>query len=299
MRLAPAAVSLLAVPLLAVAGPRRAAAEINMADSIEWMTADAELVVRGKIQTFTPHLTAVAGSSPRTYRSSVDLTIAVAEGIRGADGLGASLPLALPDRPYLPAAFEKGEVELLFFLELDERTGRYEPRRGEWVVAIDGATVTPVYTAGFLALRTRKDILAAVHAAATSKATTSHRLDVPWGTPAAEALYAGSAVWMTVPVDAALETLAIGWIAQKDLGTREEGARALLHFHTDANVRRLRALLADPDFATVTETGKPTLRRYLVRKAADEVLTVWGVAHPRPVVDEPLPARPAGVSPSK
>jgi hypothetical protein len=39
----------IAVAAVLTLAPAAASAEINMADSIEWITADSELVVRGKV----------------------------------------------------------------------------------------------------------------------------------------------------------------------------------------------------------------------------------------------------------
>ena len=67
------------------------------------------------------------------------------------------------------------------------------------------------------------------------------------------------------------------------------GARPRGRHRLEARQARITRLLADPEFATVTETGKPTLRRYLVRAAAHTVLTAWRVPHATPVIDQPAP----------
>jgi hypothetical protein len=153
----------------------------------------------------------------------------------------------------------------------------------------DLAKPAPAYTTGWKVLRKRDELLAAVRAAATSTATKSQQLDLPSGTDAYDDLYGGSVVWITVPVDAALEQLALGWLASQSLFQREDAVGALAHFESAANTARLVALLADPDYSEVSESGKPTFRRYLVRKRAHEVLTAWGVAHQPPVIDEKKP----------
>jgi hypothetical protein len=94
---------------------------------------------------------------------------------------------------------------------------------------------------------------------------------------------------MYVPVDAQLERLALGWVAAKDLSTREDGVAALGHFRTPANIAVVEKLLTDPDFAVVTESGKPPVRRFLVRARAHQVLEAWDVVHKAPVIDEPNP----------
>jgi hypothetical protein len=154
-------------------------------------------------------------------------------------------------------------------------------------LALDGAAPDRAYSSSFAVLDTRAAILAATRAGATSTATTSHRLDVPYDAPAFNALYSGSAVWMTVPVDARLEQLALGWTAAKDLATREEGVAALAHFRTPANIAVVERLLSDPDFAIVQESGKKPVKRFLVRARAHQVLDAWGVQHAAPTIDAP------------
>ncbi len=152
---------------------------------------------------------------------------------------------------------------------------------------LDGATVGPAYTSAFTVLSTRADILAAVRAAAGSPATKAHRIDLPYDSPAYQSLYGGSAVWLYVPVDGRLEQLALTWVAAKDAGTRAEGLAALAHFRTPGNIRVAERLLADPDYAVVTESGHQPVRRYLVRARAHQVLDGWGVQHAKPIIDGP------------
>ena len=63
--------------LLLVLVPALAAAEINMADSIEWVAADSDLVVRGKV-------TAVAKRKGPGDVVWYDVTFGVAETLKGA-----------------------------------------------------------------------------------------------------------------------------------------------------------------------------------------------------------------------
>lgn len=278
---------ILAVLLILV--PATAAAEINMADSIEWITADSDLVVRGKV-------TAVSKRRGPGDVVWFDVTFGVAETLKGAPR--RSVKLAVRHlHGATPADWRAKKRELLLFLvDSARRTAddrdyakapfALRPRDGAAMILGPGGT-DRAFTAAFDVLDTRDPILAAVRVAATSTATKSHRLDVPFDAPAFSALYSGSAVWMTVPVDARLEQLALGWVTSKDMGTREEGVGALAHFRTPANIAVVERLLADPDFAIATESGKKPVRRFLVRARAHKVLDAWGVQHATPTIDVP------------
>jgi hypothetical protein len=273
-----------------VSMPAVTAAEINMADSIEWITVDSDLVVRGTV-------TAVAkrkGPGDVVWYSA---TVTVAETLKGPKRRTVTFAVR---HLYgaTPADWRAKKREMLLFLVDSKRRGgddkdyakapwALRPHDGAALV-LSGPTPDRAYSSSFDVLDTRAAILAAVRAGATSTATRSHRLDVPSDAPAFHALWGGSAVWMTVPVDARLETLALGWVASNDMSTREEGVGALAHFRTPSNIAVMESHLADPDFAVVTESVKKPVRRFLVRAAAHQTLQAWGVPHSTPVIDSPL-----------
>ena len=82
-----------------------------------------------------------------------------------------------------------------------------------------------------------------------------------------------------VPVDEALEQWAVDAIQSTQVWDRAEGAGALRHFPSDANIARLKALLGDPGL--LPNAGGPA---YLVRRRAYEALSSIGVRVPEPVV---------------
>jgi hypothetical protein len=82
-----------------------------------------------------------------------------------------------------------------------------------------------------------------------------------------------------VPVDEALEQWAVDAIQSTQVWDRAEGAGALRHFPSDANIARLKVLLGDPEL--LANAGGPA---YLVRQRAYEALTSIGVRLPAPVV---------------
>ena len=80
-----------------------------------------------------------------------------------------------------------------------------------------------------------------------------------------------------VPVDEALEQWAVDAIQSTQVWERAEGAGALRHFPSDANVTRLKALLGDPGLQP--NADGPV---YLVRRRAYEALSSMGVRVPEP-----------------
>lgn len=272
---------------LAVLAPRVAVAEINMADSVEWMTADADLVVRGQVATVATR------PGPAGW---YDVTVQVAEALKGTPA--PQVVVTIPQGAVDPLAWQTHHAELLLFLVDGKRRvaddrgygqAALALRRGERAaVVLDGASVGPLFDRRFAVLDQRGPVLAAVRAAATSTATRAHQVDLPFAAPAFQALYGGSAVWFYLPVDAELEKLARTWIASTDVLRREEGVAALAHFPTAANRRLLTRLLADPGFATVSGTNQPPVRRYLVRQLAHQVLAQWKVRHATPVIEQPV-----------
>ena len=87
-----------------------------------------------------------------------------------------------------------------------------------------------------------------------------------------------------VPVDEALEQWAVEAIHSNQAWERAEGAKALRHFPSDANITRLKALLDDPGLQSHVDGPF-----YLVRRSAYEALNGMGVRVPEPAVRPPRP----------
>ncbi|MFN0247380.1 MAG: hypothetical protein ACKV2T_10880 [Kofleriaceae bacterium] len=272
--------------LLALATP--ALAEINMADSVEWQTIDSDVVVRGF----------VVKQEPKTIGDGKwwDITFKITETVKGS--AKKTLRFGVRDNGGVAAGgWAKTKVDLLLFLVegktvADDKDAAQFPfalRRG---MGSSASAITlgtsPVYTSAFATLTKATDVLAAARLAAKSIATMVHRVDVPWDTPAMNSLYSGSAVWMNVPVDGALEKLALVWIKDNSVNTREEGAMALAHFKSDTNVAHMKALLADSGFSEGTFDSVDNQRRYIVRKVAHEALEKWNVPHANPLIQETI-----------
>jgi hypothetical protein len=278
---------LLTAALLVLAAARPASAEINMADSIEWETIDSDVVARGFVTKATKH--------DETKAVWYDLTFQVTESVKG----GAKGLIHIGFRDFSsrnPEHWEKDKTDLLVIL-VDGKRARddkelarmpFIPRpQNMSSTSIFELGKTQAFTSTFAVITKDTDVLAAVRTAAKSTATKSFRVDVPWDTAAQHALYGGSVVWMTVPVDATLEKFALAELASKSAWSRAEAAKALVHFRSDANIARVKKLLDDREFATESGTDRPPVKKYLVRAAAHETLVTWGIAHKTPILEEP------------
>ncbi len=209
-----------------------------------------------------------------------------------------------------PAKWQADRSELLLFLVASKRrairdgecregeacTSEYTTaplaiRAGRWgdgdAYKLDGSA--RAYTITHDVISKRADLIARVRATAGSKATQAFQIDLPLDSPAGKALYGGSAVFLYVPIDAALEQAAIKWLSSTDASERDRGVQALAHFQSAANTARLEKLLLDPATHDVSEGNKPTVRRYFVRKRAHEVLRAWGVPHTTPAIEMAVP----------
>jgi hypothetical protein len=264
-----------------VAAARIASAEINVAVSVEWATADSDAVVRGTIV----KLDSWHGDGQVVW---YDATVRVAETFKGA----AKREIHVVTREVgsdRPEKWRASKADLVMFLVGGARRVRDDkdyasyplvPRYGNGDSFLEVGK-TQAYTADFAALVAEHDVVTALRAAAKSKATQSLRVDVPSQSAAYKALWGGSAVWMYVPIDAALEKRAITWLTAPDIYQRQDAVAALAHFKTADNIKLVTGLLGDPLFWTSGNT-----RHYAVRAKAHEVLTAWGVAHATPIIDE-------------
>ena len=281
---------------------RWSTAEINMADSIEWTTADSDLVVVARVA----RLTERKGPGQTTW---FRVTFAVSETLKGpaAKTVDVMVRHLTGDSP---AKWKAGNTELLLFLVHGKRrairdgecregeacsseytTAPLAIRGGRWgegdAYKLDGSARG--YTITHDVISKRADLIAKVRATAGSKATQAFQLDLPLNSPAGRALWGGSAVFLYVPIDAALEQYAIKWLSSTSADERDRGVEVLAHFKSTPNIARLENMLGDVGTHDVTlERDKP-VRRFFVRKRAHEVLRAWGVPHTTPPIDTVAP----------
>jgi hypothetical protein len=280
------------IALSTALAPSRAAAEINVADSLEWMVADAELVVRGVVSAVDKQR---GEGQVMWYR----VTLRVSETLEGKRSRTVRF-VVRHLHGETPEVWRQKRTELLLFLISSKRRLADDPgygvepfalRERDAVVRLRARGSDPVYTLDFAKLTGRAEILKAARraVAAGASASKSHNLDVPVSSPAYGALWSGSAVWLVAPVGPTLEKLGQQWTGSSDVSQREEGVKALAHFRSPTNVALLRKLLADPGFVEISTSNGPPVRRFIVRAAAFETLGSWGVHVQQPVLERPAP----------
>ena len=250
------------VGLLFAAAPVSVRAEINMGETIDWMVRDADVIVRGVVT----HVRKTRGPGSVVW---YEATVRVDETLKGSKRRTVRFSMR---HLYgeTPAQWKSQRIELLVFLVRPQRLGKYyRPlvtapfalRAGtqERVVKLNGLNITKVFTRSFAVLTKRNDILKATRRAVVTTVGARAKyfnVDTPFNSAAYRTLYAGSSVWMRVPVDPQLLRDARRWIRANDVQKRVQGARALGEFRSAANIAELRRLLKDPTFYVQTRTGK-------------------------------------------
>lgn len=259
------------------------------------MTADSDRVVVGRVAT----VTTTKGPGQAVWSN---VTFAITDALKGP----VTKTLNIMVRGDAPAAWKTANRERMRFLVTANRrairdtecregascTSEYlrtpfALRTGRWgdgdVLKLDGSA--QAFTISHDVIGKRAELIAKVKATAGSTATAAFQLDLPLDSPAGKALYGGSAVFLYVPIDAALEQQAIQWLASTDARRRDQGVEALAHFRSKANIERLEKRLLDPATHDITDGTKPAVRRYFVRKRAHDVLRAWGVPHTTPPIE--------------
>jgi hypothetical protein len=283
------------VCLLGVAFPSAANAEIAFGESIEWVTADSDRIVVGKVA----KVEIVAGHEV--------VTVDVTKTLRGKHEPTAKFVVRVYLGKRAKGWHEDGLPMVFFLYRYEEGKKRAEdpslpadapklPVGFEWVLrdaVLLGKTkrqwpgTINVFTRDF-GLLTEPDAITR-HIEAYVKTIPADwkkkniSLDAPSESAVYKKLWSRSAVFLTVPVDRQLEKDGRAWCKDDAVETRVRGAKVLGKFKSDENVKILRALLQDDGF--YTGNG---LRRYVVRGAAFESLRGLGVEVARPVLEEPL-----------
>jgi hypothetical protein len=263
--------ALLVAPAGALAQPL-----FHGAESIECTVANARAVVVGVI------VKVLDGPE------SIAVTIAVEETLKGEhrDRVKVQLPGPAPIHPRTMPA-----LRVLAALRADVATeGR--------VIDLSGRG-PEVFAADFTVLKEPADVLRAARGAIRRmpgvRRIETFPLRVPArvtaGTRWEQSHGKGVSLILEVPVDEHLEEWALRSILSRSGLERDEGARALRFFRSEANVARVRSLLADPTWAhgmRAEDNMGQELRVYLVREAAYRTLTYWGVKADEPVTREEL-----------
>ena len=272
-------------------------AEINGDESIDLIIADSDTVVRGRVIAVVRD----TGKGSVIYETA---KVKVTETLKGPKRDEIILLTRHTGRENIPSQWREEGVEMLFCVVKGERYKDNDKRyaESEWTVRYRWGRLSAfrlndkpergVFTTDFKVLTKADDIMKAARQAASAstrkKKLLEHRVDVPGATEAHKKLYAGSSVYLVVPVDERLEKQAKKWLKSTDFMLRYEGARALRHFKTDENIPLLKGLLSDPGYTVRTYSKTDRRRVYSVRKEAYEALTEWGVQIDKPVIEEPL-----------
>lgn len=253
--------------------------------TVEWLAADAEVVVRARIIEI----------SARPEGRWVSASARSIETLKGT--VGEQFDFAVRSEPKLLNSYRGREV--LLFLREKARHSFQETDpspcslvlphlTAEWaVVGLDGNHDDFAVSMDFAVIEIPALIIQAALAAITRRAgrprPKSYRIImVPWKSEVSERVSGFNSRGLTVPLDEHLEAKAIDWIKSTNPYIRLAGVEALSRFRSDANIARLKALLSDTD----CEGG-----RYIIRTCAFNVLSGWGIECGTPVLELPSPIR--------
>jgi hypothetical protein len=271
------------IVMVSLAAPARA--EIAFGESIEWITADADRVITGKVVKVE-----MAGKNEVA-------TVEVRKTLRGKHEPKATFALRSFYGAPAKGWFDAG-VPALFSLRARQQSKDDEelPKGYAWelrddgnhpsVVALaKGPRSINVFTRDFGMLTEPATILKHVEAYGKSMPADWKKryvvLDAPGDSAAYKKLWSRSSVFLTLPVDAQLETQGRRWCKSADPDRRVLGVQALARFKNGDNIKLLKSLLQDSGFST-----GDGMRRYNVRRVASEALQGFGVDVARPVLEE-------------
>lgn len=297
-------VNVIVSPLTAHARPDGAYAEC-----IEWITADSERVLVGKVV----KVETAKGEDNKDYEVA---TVAVSQTLKGKHETKATFLLQNHEEP-VAAEWMEDAVPMLFFLvrsdRLDKKSGL--ATRFDWVLREDVSYPSAVlvgkskrdwtYTMHVfgreLSVVTKSDaIVKRVERAATafSRRPNHHAVGVPKKNEIYKQFVEPSAVYLVVPVDEELEPFGRNWCRSAWPFERKEGIKILRRFKSERNIQILKSLLNDhySDLATryrlvigLHVLAVPHRHRvYAVRRLAYETLRDLGVPVEKPVLEEPL-----------
>jgi hypothetical protein len=283
----------IAVPLLLlVAGAARA--EINVADSLEWMTVDCRLIVKGKVVRSEDR----KGEGGYTYR---DVTVEIGELLKGKHE-GKTLTFTIYRDPTGADWKTSGRTHLFFLKDGDPKqkdlAGRLVQR--DWTYgAIDLEKPQRVYLSEMKKAEDAKTILATVRAFAGWKPVLAPgeqnvfaprrgwlMQEVPADSPIFNELWAGSSVLMRVPAEEKHRGEAMKQVRSANPRERARAANVLRNYPCKETVEALKALLKDPgETKWMDQTGKVTRITYEVRRAAYESLLDLGEKPDKPLLE--------------
>ncbi|MBI3323899.1 MAG: hypothetical protein HYZ92_01285 [Candidatus Omnitrophica bacterium] len=289
-------------------------ARIHIARSLEWMTVDAPLIVRGVV---TEVHTTNGLFAEQPLWNVQEVTITIHETLKGS-------PQQTVTFRWLNSSYESAEQwkadghERLFFLTHGAPDYYGVNLTQDWVlyggypyVPVDLVTVEKAPVAADMTVaKTADQILGNVKArleqAANAKLPMVSRpdvsvgfahyapngavqLEVPQNSEAFTALWNGSSCFLIVPADERYRLEALQMIRSNDDGKRIEGAQILSAYPGDDTVNILKGLLSDPGTHEETQYSSGKERKYEkygVREAAWQALKRLGIDVPQPVLEK-------------
>jgi hypothetical protein len=300
--------------LVLVLCPSKAAAEIAIGESIEWVVLDSDWVFTGKVI----GVEKATGEDGKTYDLA---TVAVAKTLKGKHADRATFVL----RSWIGAIAKdwkrEGNLMLFCLVRRDRQKDKDElPAMMDWVIrdnhndpsavmlgktTLEWPRTVPVLTQDFQVLTDPdaivKRVEKALSAASKDGSVKPHTVDVPADTAAFKKLWSGSAVWLVVPVDEQLEAMGRKFCASPGYYERKEGAKILRLFKNAKNIEILKSMLDDPSFSTQERSrsvpGKKEFelvyrkKVFEVRRLAYEALRDFDVRVVRPVTEVLLEGR--------
>jgi hypothetical protein len=260
--------------------------EINVGDSLDWMTIDSELILKGRV----------------LKADRADRIIKVQEVLKG-EAEGPEIRIRVWD------TWSSADHSLLFFLKKGrEKDEAWTLRTASYGIVDLEEPARSAITAELKVLRDADQILKRVRSRIQLQKDQPDRykpvpetggifwrslkgrllLEVDFESEAWKALYSGSACYLVVPADPSYRAQAMEMARSKHASERERGARWLVNYGDPDAVTLLKALLKDThrDEWVGAEPRKVVRRTYPVRTAAYESLTGLGISVEKPVLEE-------------
>jgi hypothetical protein len=280
-----------------------ARAEIRGAETIEWMVADADLVVVGRV-------VALREDGADHWNAWSAATIGVSETLKGPASAGHTVRLVgAGECAEFEDARQAGTPVLVFLVESTRRTVTGDGYRRFGYALRDARPSLLILDANHLdrnafsmtpaVLKTPDEVLAVARAAArfpSTRPSKATRIEPPWNSAPFRALYGGSAVFLTYPVDVRLEQWGRN---QAAAGSPSNAIEALRHFPSKENADVLRGLMLRFGDRPMTRSGYARLTRAWndVAGLAEQTLRAWGEPVPKRIfveIDDHY--RPAGLA---
>ena len=267
-------------------------------DSIEWMSADSSLIVRGAIVDVT------AEDDQENFSLWHTVSFRVDETLKGKPAQKLIFIVQTNTDDKSIARWKQDGRQLLAFLDESHcvvaaagtygagRFARFEfaPRNGypqDSFLELSAGVESKAYDLTLRPIQSPEKTVRAVKDAVKTSQPPG-KLCANWVSVPGR----GELLRLAVPVDDRLEAAARGWIESDDKDFRVVGVGALIYFRSDANRRILQKLLGDAGVWNYVvddeKQGNREVRAYAVREKAYSVLKEWGYEVSPQILREPL-----------